>query len=102
MRRSREQISAIVSRWPSHGLNVVLEAKRHGVGVATIHRWRKLADGSPSGSEAAEFLEVSVPPSPRSAAPTLRLCWPDGFTLEWMCSVNPETTASLLRSLGRA
>jgi hypothetical protein len=33
--------------------------------------------------------------------PTLRLCWPDGFAVEWMGGVDAETTGALLRGLGR-
>ena len=100
-RRSREQISAIVCEWPRKGLNVAVEAGRHGVSVGTIQRWRKLASGTPAHGQDAEFLEVAVPPTSRSVMPGLRLCWPDGFAVEWMGDIDPETTGALLRGLGR-
>lgn len=102
IRRSREQIAAIVRQWPHSGLNAEAEAKRLGVGLATIQRWRKLVNPQASPGGAAEFLEIPLPNAPSGATPAFRLSWPDGFALEWLGPLTAETAHTLLRALGRS
>jgi transposase-like protein len=101
-RRSRAQIAAIVRQWPHSGLNVEAEARRLGVGTATIQRWRKLVKSRTSPDGAAEFLEIPLPNAHSGATPALRLSWPDGFALEWLGPLTAETAHTLLRGLGRS
>ena len=102
MRRSRGRILAIVSQWPVAGLDVVKEARRHQVGIATIQRWRKLAGHAGSTNPTPDLLEVAIPSHEPPQSPTLRLCWPDGFALEWSGEIHLQTACELLRKLGRA
>ena len=78
------------------------EAKRLGVGLATIQRWRKLVNPQASPGVAAEFLEIPLPNGPSGATPAFRLSWPDGFALEWLGPLTAETAHTLLRALGRS
>ena len=101
IRRSREEILAITGRWTAGELDVHGEARRHRVGVATILRWRKLACLGPAEKAAADFIEFPLPAATGGAAPMLRLCWPDGFAVEWSGVAKADAACDLLRRLGR-
>ena len=73
-------------------------AAQVGVGVSTLHAWRRQAAETKSAGEAA-FVAVPnlLPAGP--AAPTYRLEWPSGVRLEVCAGFAAVELAALLRLL---
>ena len=73
-------------------------AAQAGVGVATLHAWRRQAAAGPAGARPA-FVAVPNLLAAAPAAAAYRLQWPGGGSLEVRAGFAAAELAALLRLL---
>ena len=106
--RSPDERRAMVADWLASDLTTEDFARRRGVSITSLYRWRRqLEDGEDAGS-AADFVELvaaseeSPPPgatSPKPAPIELRL---DGVTVLVRPGVDGETLLTVLSAVRAA
>lgn len=108
---SREEaMRALLAKWERSGLPLSRFAKREGVAVKTLYRWRRrlgvgddlVRRGRPAGraDEASLFTEVSVSSKPRSLATNLfEVVLGDGTTVRVSEHFDPDALRILVQTL---
>lgn len=97
-RSTPAQREQILRRYRHSQLTAEAFAAQAGIGVATLHAWRRQAAGTKSAG-GPDFIAVPNLLSAVPAARTYRLLWPGGLSLEVAAGFAAEELATLLQLL---
>lgn len=100
-RRTRAQWRQLVSNWPGSGLAQAAYCRRHGISVASLHRWREIfrhestAEHIPS-SKSLQLLPVTFPEPAGKMGPAICVVLDDGLRIEVGADFQPATLRRVL------
>jgi len=98
LRRSRQEIAAVVAGYRQSGLTQRAYAKQVGVSLASIARW---VHGKGQGGAAAPagFAAVQLRAEPAAEGSTIKIRWPEGIEVELPRSLGEPTLRRCLREV---
>ena len=106
-RRTPEHWRRLVEGWPASGLTQAQYCERHGISVASLHRWRERVAGERRAGEAPQrrrpvaeavrLLPVQLrgEPAMTQRCTAVRIVFPDGVRVE----ITPGVDGATLREV---
>ncbi len=106
-RRTPEHWRGLVEGWPASGLTQAQYCERHGISIASLHRWRERLAGERRSADApgrqraaaaaVRLLPVQLQGEPAMAqrCTELRVVFPDGVRVD----ITPGVDAATLREV---
>jgi hypothetical protein len=110
-RRTAEHWRRLVEGWPASGLTQAQYCERHGISIASLHRWRERLAGErrsvavPERRRAAPDAVQLVPvqlrgePAMGQRCTQVRIVFPDGVRVELSAGVDAATLREVMALL---
>ena len=101
--RKKEEMYPLVKKWQTSGQSKLKFSEEHGLKVHTFHYWVKKYEKvqflKVETAEAEKFipLSVKIPDRPSSPPSELRLCYPNGVSLQVPIEVSMTYLTDLIK-----
>ena len=101
--RKKEEMYPLVKKWQTSGQSKLKFSEEHGLKVHTFHYWVKKYEKvqflKVETAEAEKFISLSVkiPDRPSSPPSELRLCYPNGVSLQVPIEVSMTYLTDLIK-----